>query len=119
MRNTICPQCLFGVVNACKRNQPENARFESGILYSYYNSVYLPRFSAILFGLASLQSRAETQMKQSVDLTNVNVIHSHNLRGAQNDLFIPKPGKYEDPSEDFSLIGRSYTEQANRNELNS
>ena len=52
-------------------------------------------------------------------ITNVNVIHIHNLRGAQNDLFIPKPGKYEDPSEDLSLKGRSCAEQANLNELNS
>ena len=44
----------------------------------------------------------------------MNVIDSHNLRGAQNDLFIPKSGKYEDPSEDFSLKGRGYTEQANQ-----
>ena len=64
-------------------------------------------------------------MKQSGDftnvnfITNVNVIHSHNLRGAQNDLFIPKPGKYEHPSEDLSLKGRSCAEQANLNELNS
>ena len=50
----------------------------------------------------------------SENSTNVNVIHSHNLRGAQNDLFIPKSGKYEDPSEDFSLKGLGYTEQANQ-----
>ena len=27
----------------------------------------------------------------SEDFTNVNVIHSHDLWGAQNNLFIPKP----------------------------